>query len=66
MNLPSILAPFIHRAMSEQTLQNPKFFGEVAEALPQEAYEKARGAGSCQVLPACVPALRRFDGLRLN
>jgi type I restriction enzyme R subunit len=31
-----------HHAMSEQTLQNPKVFEEVAETLLQDVYEKAR------------------------
>jgi type I restriction enzyme R subunit len=31
-----------HHAMSEQTLQNPKVFEEVAEALLQDVYDKAR------------------------
>ncbi|MDX9844544.1 MAG: type I restriction endonuclease [Aquabacterium sp.] len=33
-----------HHAMSEQTLQNPKVFEDVAEALLAEVYEKARSA----------------------
>jgi len=33
-----------HHAMSEQTLQNPKVFEEVAEALLAEVYEKARAS----------------------
>ena len=33
-----------HHAMSEQTLQNPKVFEDVAEALLAEVYEKARAS----------------------
>jgi len=35
-----------HHAMSEQTLQNPKVFEEVAETLLQDVYEKARGGAA--------------------
>lgn len=36
-----------HHAMSEQTLQNPKVFEDVAQALLEEVYERARtGAGA--------------------
>jgi type I restriction enzyme, R subunit len=31
-----------HHSMSDQMLQNPKVFDEVAEALLPEVYEKAR------------------------
>jgi len=35
-----------HYAMSEQTLQNPKVFEEVAETLLQDVYEKARASAA--------------------
>jgi type I restriction enzyme R subunit len=35
-----------HHAMSEQTLQNPKVFEDLAEALLTDVYEQARAAAA--------------------
>jgi hypothetical protein len=44
-----------HHAMSEQTLQNPKVFDDVAEALLADVYEQARTLSSKRPEPYISP-----------